>query len=239
VTAPLFFVDPESLAADRIIVAGDEGRHAADVRRLRVGEVVDVGDGRGRLARGAVAEVTRGRLAVDVHERCEVPSPELRLVVVQALAKGGRDVDAIEAMTEVGVDEVVAWTAARSVARPSDNTVSRWLTMARAASKQAHRAWIPTISGPADTDEVIARAQNAALTVVLHETATSPIAVVELPTAGDVVLVVGPEGGLTEDETEAFAQAGALVCRLGDTVLRTSTAGVAALSVLSAQGRWR
>ena len=106
-TVPLFFVDDIALTADFITVDGDEGRHAADVRRLRAGEVVDVGDGRGHLARGVVTDVQRGRLVVQVDERFEVAMPRPRFVVAQALAKGGRDLDAVEAMTEVGVDEVV------------------------------------------------------------------------------------------------------------------------------------
>lgn len=238
-TAPLFFVEAADLDADRIVVAGAEGRHAADVRRLRAGERVDIGDGRGRVAHGRIAEASRSNLVVDVESREEIASPSPRFVVVQALAKGGRDLDAVQSMTEVGVDEIVPWTAERSVARPTDRTVARWSATAREAAKQSRRAWLPVVTGVTPTDGVCARLADASLAVVLHEEATTPLALLTLPDDGDVVLVVGPEGGLTATEVDALGAAGARVCRLGDSVLRTSTAGVAALSVLSAATRWR
>ena len=238
-TAPLFFVDALALTEDRIVVDGDEGRHAADVRRLRVGEVADVGDGRGRIARGVVVEVQRGRVVVQVEHWDETGVPAPRFVVAQALAKGGRDLDAVEAMTEVGVDEVVAWQAGRSVAKSSPRTLERWQATARAAAKQSHRAWIPAVVGPVDVGAVATLLRGAALGVVLHEEATTPLADVRLPGDGDVVIVVGPEGGLGADEVAAFEGAGATTYRLGENVLRTSTAGVVALSVLSATRRWR
>jgi 16S rRNA (uracil1498-N3)-methyltransferase len=238
-TAPLFFVDAAALDAERIVIDGVEGRHASDVRRLRVGERIDVGDGCGRLAHGVVAAVARGRIEVDVESRTEVAAPSPRFVVVQALANGGRDLDAVEAMTEVGVDEIVAWTAERSVAKPTDRTLTKWSATAREAAKQSRRAWIPQLAGPVSTAEVRTRIESTSLAVVLHEEATGSLASQALPNSGDVLLVVGPEGGLSADEVDNFVNAGAQVCRLGDTVLRTSTAGVAAISVLSAATRWR
>jgi 16S rRNA (uracil1498-N3)-methyltransferase len=239
VTVPLFLAETSALSGDRVVLDGPEGRHAADVRRLSVGEAVDVGDGAGVVVSGQVAEVRRGVVVVDVRSRREVPAPSQRFVVVQAAAKGGRDTDAVEAMTEVGVDAVVGWAASRSVAKWSDRTLERWQAAAREAAKQSHRAWLPVVSGPAQTRDVADLLTGAALAVVLHEGATQPLAVMELPTGGDVVLVVGPEGGIAPAELDAFTAAGASVCRLGDTVLRTSTAGVAALSVLSTATRWR
>jgi 16S rRNA (uracil1498-N3)-methyltransferase len=238
-TAPLFYVDAGALDTNPVLVDGAEGRHAADVRRLRVGERVDVGDGCGRIVSGVVAEVGRGRISVEVQSRDEVAAASPRFVVVQALAKGGRDLDAVEAMTEVGVDEIVAWTAERSVARPTERTLTRWSATAREAAKQSRRAWVPEVVGPLSTTEVRARLGAAALAIVLHEEATEPVATLSLPGAGDVVLVVGPEGGLTSAEVADYQAAGAHVGRLGDEILRTSTAGVAAVSLLSAARRWR
>jgi len=238
-TPPLFFVDAAALTGDRVVVDGAEGRHAADVRRLRVGEQVHVGDGCGRLVHGLVAEVGRGRIEVDVESRTEVAAPSPRFVVVQALAKGGRDLDAVEAMTEVGADEIVAWAAERSVAKPTERTLSKWSATAREAAKQSRRAWIPHVSGPMSTAEVCKRIESASLAIVLHEDATERLAVLAMPDGGDVVLVVGPEGGVSPDEVDTFASAGAHLCRLGDNVLRTSTAGVAAISSMSATTRWR
>jgi 16S rRNA (uracil1498-N3)-methyltransferase len=238
-TAPLFLVDTGSFAGDCVVVDGPEGRHAADVRRLRAGEAVLLSDGRGSLAECVVVEVARGRMTVEVRSQRDVPPPDPRFVVIQAVAKGGRDTDAIEAMTEVGVDEVVGWAASRSVARWTDRTTDKWRATVREAVKQSRRAWLPEVSGPASTADVARRLARAAMAVVLHEDAADTLASVELPAAGDVVLVVGPEGGISPEELEAFTAPGVRTCRLGDAVLRTSTAGVAALSVLSAAGRWR
>jgi len=184
-----------------------------------------------------VATVARGAVSVDVVRRREVAQPAPRFVVVQALAKGGRDEDAVESMTELGVDEVVAWSARRVVAKWTPRTQARWEAAARAATKQARRAWVPVVSGPATTAQVADRLRGAALAIVLHESATRPLPA--SPATGEVVVVVGPEGGIDDEELAAFEAAGATACRLGDNVLRASTAGVAALSVLSAATRWR
>lgn len=236
-TPPLFLVSAAALSARPLVVDGPEGRHASDVRRLRAGEEVWVGDGAGVVIEGTVATVQRGAVAVDVVTRRNVPHPDPRFVVVQALAKGGRDEDAVEAMTEVGVDEVIGWSARRAVAKWTPRTQSRWESAARAATKQSRRAWLPLIGGPAATAEVAERLANAALSIVLHESASAPMPAP--PATGEVVIVVGPEGGIDGDELAAFERAGAHLCRLGDTVLRASTAGVAALSALSAATRWR
>jgi len=242
VTAALFLVPVEALAdaspGDVVVLDGDEGRHAADVRRLRAGEPVDVGDGRGVVVHGEVADVSRGRLTVSVRERVVWPPRDPRFVVVQALAKGGRDEDAVEAMTEVGVDEVIGWQSSRAVAKWTDRTAAKWQSTARAAAKQSRSAWVPVVSGPSSTDDVVARIGSAALAVVLHEDATEPLASLEVPGSGDVLLVVGPEGGISPEELAAFEAAGARTCRIGDTVLRSSTAGVVAVSLLSANLRW-
>jgi 16S rRNA (uracil1498-N3)-methyltransferase len=237
-TAPLFYVDALG-EHDHLVLAGAEGHHAADVRRLRPGEPVMVGDGRGGVAVGVVSEVSRGRVVVDVQDRRHESRPGLQFVVAQALAKGGRDEDAVEAMTEVGVDEVIGWAAARSVARWADRTTTRWTATAAAAAKQARRAWVPVITGPASTSALADRAREAALALVLHESADERLAGVTLPAAGEVLLVVGPEGGITDDELDVLSAAGARIARLGPHVLRTSTAGVAAVSLLSAASRWR
>lgn len=236
-TPPLFLVAGTALAARPVVIDGPEGRHASDVRRLRAGEAIWVGDGAGVIVEGTVATVERGTVTVDVVRQRQVAPPSPRFVVVQALAKGGRDEDAVEAMTEVGVDEVVGWAARRGVAKWTPRTRARWEATARAATKQSRRAWLPAISGPATTAQVADRMRQAALAIVLHESATQPLPTP--PTHGDVVIVVGPEGGIDDDELAEFETAGAQICRLGDGVLRASTAGVAALSALSAATRWR
>jgi 16S rRNA (uracil1498-N3)-methyltransferase len=241
VTAPVFFHADASSAGrgDRLSLDGDEGRHAADVRRLRAGESLDLTDGAGTLLRTTVTAVRRGGLDVEVVDRTEAAPPAPRLVAVQALARGGRDEAAVEAMTEVGVDEVIGWQAARSVARWTDRTHDRWTATTIAAAKQSRRAWWPGVGGPATVADVAGRCRSADLALVLHEAAGEPLAGLVVPVAGEVVVVVGPEGGVTDDELATLHDAGGHVVRLGATVLRSSTAGVAALSVVCAATRWR
>jgi 16S rRNA (uracil1498-N3)-methyltransferase len=243
VTAPLFFVSPAALAGDEILLDGPEGRHAAVVRRLGVGERVDVSDGAGSVACCEVVGVGAASLTLKVLDRYAEPTPAPRLVVVQALPKGDRAEAAVEAMTEVGVDEIVPWASSRSVVRwegpRGAKALERWRSTAREAAKQSRRPRVPAVSPLASTREVCERLSNAALAVVLHEAAVFPLSKAETPSAGELVVVVGPEGGITDDELGAFAAAGASSYRLGRSVLRTSTAGVAAAAVLLAHtGRW-
>jgi 16S rRNA (uracil1498-N3)-methyltransferase len=244
VSAPLFLV--ESLpTADSLTLDGPEGHHAATVQRLRVGEELLLADGRGGTAAAVVTAVGRGSLELDVTSRGYVDAPVPRLVVVQGIAKGDRGELAVQAMTEVGVDEIVPWGASRSVVQwRGDRGVrarDKWAATAREAAKQARRAWLPVVAGAPDesTATVVRRIAGAAAAFVLHEEAQERLSTAELPPTGEIVLVVGPEGGIAPAELSAFREAGGRPVRLGSAVLRTSTAGVAALAVLSARlDRW-
>jgi 16S rRNA (uracil1498-N3)-methyltransferase len=240
-TPPLFLLDALPNGED-VELGGDEGRHAARVRRLTVGEQLLLGDGRGALLECTVTAVLPGGLKLTVKSRSMVAEPDPRLVVVQALPKGDRAELAVETMTELGVDEIVPWSASRSIAQwhgpRGEKALERWRRTAREAAKQSRRAWVPSIAERASTAAVAERLAGAT-GLVLHEAATTTLAGASLPPSGDVVVVVGPEGGVSDDELARFAAAGATAVRLGDPVLRTSTAGAAALAALSLRlGRW-
>ncbi|MFD0686606.1 16S rRNA (uracil(1498)-N(3))-methyltransferase [Actinomadura fibrosa] len=240
---PVFLAGTAALEGDRVVLDGAEGRHAASVRRLRPGERVDLTDGAGLLAECVVTAADRASLTLDVLARHREAPPSPRLVVVQALPKGDRGELAVETMTEAGVDEIVPWSAARCVTqwRPErrEKALGRWRSTAREAGKQARRSRLPDVAGLASTADVAERIAAASLALVLHEEAEAPLSAVEPPADGEIVLVVGPEGGITAEELERFAAAGGRATRLGPTVLRTSTAGVAAAAVLlAATGRW-
>lgn len=244
VSAPLFLVEALP-SGDRLTLDGAEGHHAAAVQRLRAGDVLVLGDGRGGTAVARVVTVGRGQLELAVTDRRADEPPDPRVVVVQGIAKGDRGELAVQAMTEVGVDEIVPWAAARSVAQwrgdRGAKARDKWAATAREAAKQARRSWVPTVAGDPDrsTRQVAARLSSAAAAFVLHEEATDRLATAPLPGGGEIVLVVGPEGGITADEVAAFTAAGARAVRLGANVLRTSTAGVAAVAVLSTRlDRW-
>ncbi|MGL5857654.1 MAG: 16S rRNA (uracil(1498)-N(3))-methyltransferase [Angustibacter sp.] len=227
----------------QVTVDGDEGRHAVTVRRLSAGERVDLADGRGVLARGVVSAAGAGVLRVQVSSLRQQPPPRPRFVLAQALAKGDRDLQAVEAATELGVDEVVPWQAARSVVRWRGERAARshrrWEQTVRAAAKQSRRSWVPVVATVVDTGGLVARVASAGLAVVLDAGADQPLGGTVLPEDQDVLVVVGPEGGVEPSEVADLLEAGAVARRLGPSVLRSSTAGPAALAVLAAQVRWR
>jgi 16S rRNA (uracil1498-N3)-methyltransferase len=252
-TAPVFHTPREQLAgAATVRLGGPEGRHAALVRRLQPGEPVDLTDGQGLVAHCVVLRTAGSELDLEVLEILEEHSPNPRLTVVQALAKGDRGEMAVETMTEIGVDVIVPWSASRSItqwkADRGAKSLEKWRSTAREAAKQSRRAWWPTVTEPLTTPKVAKLlAAAATLPIVLHEEAELALAAVELnpskPDSSDhvtdIVLVVGPEGGISPEELAQFADAGAKPHRIGPTVLRTSTAGTAAAAVLLAHsGRW-
>ncbi|MFC4471250.1 16S rRNA (uracil(1498)-N(3))-methyltransferase [Streptomyces xiangluensis] len=246
-TAPVFVVD-EVPAGPEFVLDGPEGRHAVSVKRLRPGEDVVLTDGRGRWTEGVVkAAEGKDRLVVaELHEVHEEPEPTPRITVVQALPKGDRGELAVETMTETGVDEIVPWAAARCITQWKGDrglkALTKWRATAREAGKQSRRVRFPHIAEPMTTKQVAALLTTADFAAVLHEDRShpsEPLATTELPTSGSIVLVVGPEGGVSPEELEAFAQAGAKAYRLGRSVLRTSTAGTAATALLLGRtGRW-
>lgn len=241
---PLFLHDQlDGVAAgDRVELTGPEGRHAATVRRVGVGEQLDLTDGSGLRVRARVREVGADRLTLEALSVTVDPESAPRLVLVQALAKGDRGELACELATEVGVDEIVPWAAQRCIVRwegaRGEKALARWRSSAREAAKQSRRARHPVLADPVTTGVLLDRVQ-AAQCFVLHERATEALATVALPAVGDVLLVVGPEGGITDAELGELHAAGATAVRLGASILRTSTAGAAAAAVVSARtARW-
>ncbi|MFD0261430.1 16S rRNA (uracil(1498)-N(3))-methyltransferase [Kitasatospora indigofera] len=247
-TAPVFVTDSARLdgaaAGTLVRLDGPEGRHAAAVKRLEPGEAVTLADGLGLGVDGTVAAV-HGKDAIDVTVVAvrREPEPSPRIVVVQALPKGDRGELAVETMTEVGVDVVVPWPASRCITQwkgeRGAKALAKWRATAREAGKQSRRLRFPEVREPMTTRQLAPLLAGAAFAAVLHEDGAAPLAAAALPPAGDLVLIVGPEGGVSPEELAAFAEAGAGPYRLGPSVLRTSTAGVAAGALLLGRtGRW-
>ena len=241
---PVFLSDTVAGASPGTVVLldGDEGRHAATVKRIRVREQLVLTDGAGTSATCAVLEAARASLTVRVESVAYADRPPPHVTVVQAIPKGDRGELAVEMLTEIDVDRIVPWAASRSVAvwrgERATRSVAKWRAAARAAAKQARRSWLPEVTELATTAEVVALIGSTDLAVVLHEAATAPFSALSLEGRSTVVVVVGPEGGLADEELEAFSNAE--VVRLGESVLRTSTAGVAAVAaLLSRTTRWR
>lgn len=230
------FDDPRP--GDEIALAGDEGRHAVAVRRIRVGETILLADGAGTAVRGPVLTTDKAGLSMRVEEVLHTPADALRFVAAQALAKGDRAELAVEVLTEIGVDEVVPWQAARSIVKwvpdRAERHLARWRAVAREATKQSRRFRVPVITVPMSTRELALRIPETTLTLVLHESADAKLPDVPLPDGGDVMIVVGPEGGISPEELEELTAAGGVPVRISEGVLRTSTAGVVALAQLHA-----
>ena len=239
-TAPLFLAeelaDPLPPVGGQLVLGGDEGRHAAVVRRIGPDEVVLVGDGRGRGVRARVVEASKAGLRLEVLEHLSTPEPALRVIAVQALAKGDRSELAVEMLTEVGVSEIWPWQASRSIVRWSaeraEKSLGRWRSTVREATKQSRRLVQPTLRPVLSTAELCTGLAEVDLALVLHEEATEQLRDVELPARGTVAVVVGPEGGIAPEELERFTAAGARAVLVSDAVLRTSTAGVVAVAGL-------
>ncbi len=253
-TAPLFRLPAGTLAdvacGDLVGLDGPEGHHASTVTRLQVGEALLCADGTGLLAEAVVDSVGRGELTVRVEAIREAIPPTPRLVLAQALVKDGRDERAVEAATELGVDEIVPWQAHRCVVQwrgpRGEKARAKWVAVADAAAKQARRATVPTVPRAVDNAGLVRRIHACVaaggLAAVLHEDADVPLAGATLQGAWrlpEILLIIGPEGGLAPDELEALAAAGAAPVRLGSEVLRAGTAGPAALAACLAATRWR
>jgi 16S rRNA (uracil1498-N3)-methyltransferase len=245
VVEPLFIspIPSDTKAGSKIRIAGTEAKHAISVRRLQVGEAIAVSDGQGQKARGKVSELSKDFLELDVESIQNIERPKPQLVLVQALAKGDRDEMAVQACTELGIQTVIPWQSERSVSiwkpEKQDKHRLRWQTIATEAAKQSLRPFIPEVEKVLGTSELVERLKQFDLTLVLDPTSSTPL--IDVPASGhqSIAIVVGPEGGISQQELEQFRSAGFSLVGLGSGILRTSTAGVAVVSYLQASlGNW-
>lgn len=241
-TLPVFIAEQLPPEGAETTLDGLEGRHAATVRRLRAGERLTLTDGCGGLALCEVLGTGRDQLQLRVLQRSSEPAPELQVTLAQALIKGQRGELSVELAVEAGVDAVLPWRADRCVAEwdcgpRGAKALARWRQTAREAAKQSRRAWIPPVAEPVSTAELGRRCVAAAGCLVLHEGATETLPSVYLPAAGELLVVVGPEGGLTGTELDTLTAAGGQPVRLGPAVLRSSSAGAVALGAIGALSR--
>ena len=239
-SATLFYAATIPAPGETAVVDGDEGFHAATVRRIRPGESLVLSDGAGTVADCVVVGVGKRSLTARVEQRRTATLPRPPVTVVQGIPKSERSELAIELATEAGADEFIAWQAARCVARwegeRAEKGLRRWRAVARSAARQSRRAWIPDVSGPLSTEALCSylaeQIEAGAVVLVLHESADVSITENIVAQANSIILVVGPEGGISDPEVTALIHAGAVAVRLGPTVLRTSTAAAVALGAL-------
>ena len=242
-TAAEFLVNPGEISKETktFTLDGDEGRHAATVKRMREGEVIHLCDGQGTRAIATVVKVHKHSLDLSIDQFTFEEAPEPRFVVVQALAKGERAELAVEMLTEVGADAIIPWRAEHSIGKwdSVEKGLEKWRRTSRESAKQSRRAWIPEISNLKSTAEVCELMSQAQSVFVLHESADQALAACAIREQGTIMIVVGPEGGISPDELAAFSAAGARVVHMGASVMRTSTAGAIAVGgLLMRSQRW-
>jgi len=242
-TAAEFLVNPGEISKETktFTLDGDEGRHAATVKRMREGEVIHLCDGQGTRAIATVVKVHKNSLDLSIDQFTFEDAPEPRFVVVQALAKGERAELAVEMLTEVGADAIIPWRAEHSIGKwdSVEKGLEKWRRTSRESAKQSRRAWIPEISNLKSTAEVCELMSQAQSVFVLHESADQALAACAIREQGTIMIVVGPEGGISPDELAAFSAAGARVVHMGASVMRTSTAGAIAVGgLLMRSQRW-
>lgn len=242
---PLFFaaIGKDTLVGSTFVLGGPEAKHAVSVRRMAPGEAIAVSDGAGIKIRGKVSKVSKDNLDLIVESVETLATPNVQLHLVQALAKGDRDELAIQACTELGVYGIIPWQSDRSVSIWKDDKKikgqTRWQTIVTEAAKQSLRAFAPKVEAVHNSEELVTRLAAFDAVMVLDPEAKTSISRVSIPSSGSIAVVVGPEGGISDPELEAFSLAGFSSVSMGTGVLRTSTAGMAAVSYLQAKlGDW-
>ncbi len=235
----LFFV-PNLGLGSTLEVDGDEAHHAIKVLRVNLGEEILLADGSGAWLRGKVESIAKKSFVVTVLERGMAQEILPELIVIQAMMKSERAKEAIELLTVSGAKTIIPWQSARSIAQWQDDLGEKWMKSAIAAAKQSRRLTLPEIETPITTAQIAKRFGGDTNLFILHESATTKISEASKSiTSGPIVIVVGPEGGLTGEELGQLGAAGGTVVLLGKEVFRSAHAGFAALSAISALiGRW-
>lgn len=237
VTDPVFLgelPDPLPDVGTPVVLDGPEGRHAATVRRIRPGERVIIADGAGRGISGPVIEAGKSSITVEVQQTMITPDPKIKITVAQALAKGDRSDIALEMITELGATMIIPWQSARSIVRWSgdraDKSHAKWQATVREATKQSRRLLVPLVDQPVNTRQLATKINDHDRTLILHEEATLRLPELALPQVGRIMIIVGPEGGITPDELDLLTAAGGQPVSISDGVLRTSTAAAVAMA---------
>ncbi|MEV6274921.1 16S rRNA (uracil(1498)-N(3))-methyltransferase [Nocardia sp. NPDC051832] len=244
--ATVFYLDDIPEPGAIAVLDGPEGRHAATVRRIRAGEPITLSDGQGVVAESEVVAAQKDRLELRVLARRLAEPVTPRVTVVQALPKSERSELAVELMTEAGADAIIPWQAVRCVSKwegKAAKAVEKWRAAARAAARQSRRPYIPEVAELHRTRELVELVRKAkadgAVVAALHESGAGRFTELSFDGVPEVILIVGPEGGLDDSELDALTEAGAQPVLLGPTVLRTSTAAAVALGALGAlTPRW-
>ena len=233
---PWFFSPRDSWSATEVVLPREESHHALKVMRISPPDVLTVTDGEGRVARCAAARVEHEMLVAEVLETNERRRPRPEMVVYQGAAKGHKVDDIIERLGELGTSEVWVYESSRSVVKwdraKLEKLSDRWHAIARSVAKQSRNPFLMRAGGGLSWTELLRRVAQEPLAIVLWEDAMLPLRTALSGPADRVALIVGPEGGLSKEEAEQLADAGAQLVSLGPQILRTQNAPVVAVSAL-------
>jgi 16S rRNA (uracil1498-N3)-methyltransferase len=239
----LFFVDQLGAGTTQELT-GEEGHHAVVVMRLSVGEAIKIADGTGNWVSGTVTEVGKKSLKIDVAQRgsAQVGKPEL--IVVQAVTKSDRTKEMLELLTVAGADQIIPWQAERCISKWQSDSASKWQILIKEAAKQARRVKLPVLAGEVSTNQLVKLFKATDKVVVMHEGAITGVSQLNLSKVSEheierIILIIGPEGGISDAEISQLESAGAVTARMGELVLRSAHAGFAALAAIQTSiGRW-
>ena len=235
----LFFSDQIS-TGQRQVLENEEAHHAIKVLRLNIGEVIKISDGVGNWVSGPIVEIAKKELFISITERGEIQAVKPELVLVQAITKSDRNKEMLELAVEAGVDRIIPWQSERSISKWQSDSEQKWQVGIKQSCKQARQIRLPQLMQVMSTAEVIKRIGEGGFGIVFHEEESTKFSELTIPNSqSSVYLVIGPEGGISEQELLSFQNNGSKVVRLGDTVLRSAHAGFAALSAVQTKlGRW-
>jgi 16S rRNA (uracil1498-N3)-methyltransferase len=235
----LFFSDQIS-TGQRQVLENEEAHHAIKVLRLNTGEVIKISDGVGNWVSGPIVEIAKKELFISITERGEIQAAKPELVLVQAITKSDRNKEMLELAVEAGVDRIIPWQSERSISKWQSDSEQKWQVGIKQSCKQARQVKLPQLMQVMSTSEVIKSIGEGGFGIVFHEEASTKFSDLTIPNSqSSVYLLIGPEGGISEQELLSFQNNGSKVVRLGDTVLRSAHAGFAALSAVQTKlGRW-
>jgi 16S rRNA (uracil1498-N3)-methyltransferase len=235
----LFFSDQIS-TGQRQVLESDEAHHATKVLRLNIGEIIKISDGVGKWVSGPIVEIAKKELYISITERGEIQAAKPELVLVQAITKSDRNKEMLELAVEAGVDRIIPWQSERSISKWQSDSEEKWQVGIKQSCKQARQTKLPNLMQVMSTAELVKTIGSGGYGIVFHEEASTKFSELTIPNSqSSVYLVIGPEGGISEQELLSFQNNGSKVVRLGDTVLRSAHAGFAALSAVQTKlGRW-
>ena len=235
----LFFSDQIS-TSQRQVLENEEAHHAIKVLRLNTGEVIKISDGVGNWVSGPIVEIAKKELYVSITERGQIQAAKPELVLVQAITKSDRNKEMLELAVEAGVDRIIPWQSERSISKWQSDSEEKWQVGIKQSCKQARQTKLPNLMQVMSTAELVKTIGSGGYGIVFHEEASTKFSELTIPNSqSSVYLVIGPEGGISEQELLSFQNNGSKVVRLGETVLRSAHAGFAALSAVQTKlGRW-